>query len=74
VEETFYKDVWKKLVDLGDFVGVEGELWITKTGKPTSARAASVVFLGKTLRPSRRSGTGSPTAKAAGVSAISTSR
>jgi lysyl-tRNA synthetase, class II len=50
VGETFYKDVWKKLVDLGDFIGVEGELWITKTGEPT-IKAASVAFLGKTLRP-----------------------
>lgn len=46
----FYKDVWKKLVDLGDFIGVEGTTWVTKTGEPT-CRAAKVTFLGKTLRP-----------------------
>src|SRR5262245_57718404 len=50
VGSAFYKEVWKKLVDLGDFVGIEGTTWTTKTGEPT-CRAAKVTFLGKTLRP-----------------------
>ena len=50
VGESFYKEVWKKLIDIGDFVGVEGEHFITKTGEPT-IRAKKVVYLGKTLRP-----------------------
>jgi lysyl-tRNA synthetase class 2 len=50
VGEQFYKEVWKKLVDLGDFVGVEGERFTTKTGEPT-IRAKRITYLGKTLRP-----------------------
>ncbi len=48
--EEFYKENWKKLVDNGDFVGIEGEAYITKTNEPT-IRARTVTFLGKTLRP-----------------------
>jgi lysyl-tRNA synthetase, class II len=50
VGAAFYKETWKKLVDLGDFIGVEGRTWVTKTGEPT-CRATQVTFLGKTLRP-----------------------
>ncbi|HYC79352.1 MAG TPA: lysine--tRNA ligase [Planctomycetota bacterium] len=50
VGEAFYRDVWKKLIDLGDFVGVEGEAYVTNAGEPT-IRASSITFLGKTLRP-----------------------
>lgn len=39
-----------KLVDLGDFVGVKGSLFRSKTGELTLA-AASLRFLGKALRP-----------------------
>jgi lysyl-tRNA synthetase class 2 len=45
-----YREFWKKLVDLGDFVGVEGRTWLTRTNEPT-LRASKVTFLGKTLRP-----------------------
>jgi lysyl-tRNA synthetase class 2 len=50
VGEDFYKQVWKKLVDIGDFIGIEGATMITKSGEPTVA-AEKVTFLGKTLRP-----------------------
>ncbi len=50
VGEEFYREVWKKLVDIGDFIGVTGTTMLTKTGEPTVA-ASSFVFLGKTLRP-----------------------
>jgi lysyl-tRNA synthetase, class II len=50
VGEAFYKEVWKKLVDIGDFVGVEGGHFVTKTGEPT-IKAKKASFLGKTLRP-----------------------
>jgi lysyl-tRNA synthetase class 2 len=50
VGESFYKEVWKKLIDLGDFLAVEGEMVVTKTGEPTVA-AKAVHFLGKALRP-----------------------
>jgi len=39
-----------KLVDLGDFVGVEGTTWTTKKGEPT-VRATGWTFLAKSLRP-----------------------
>ena len=38
------------LIDLGDFLGIEGEGFITKTGEPT-IRVASFVPLSKALRP-----------------------
>lgn len=50
VGEHFYKQVWKKLVDIGDFIGVSGYTAVTKTGEPTVA-ASEVTFLGKALRP-----------------------
>ena len=38
------------LLDLGDFLGVEGEGFVTKTGEPT-LRVANFVVLGKAQRP-----------------------
>ena len=31
--DGWYNEVWKKLIDLGDFVGVSGPLMLTKTGE-----------------------------------------
>ena len=39
-----------KLVDLGDFIGVEGTCFLTKTGEPT-LKVHKVEVLGKSLRP-----------------------
>ena len=39
-----------QLLDLGDFLGVEGECFLTKTAEPT-VRAKSFRLLSKTLRP-----------------------
>ncbi len=44
-----YKVV-KKLVDIGDFIGVRGSVYVTRTGEKTIA-TSSYEFLGKTLRP-----------------------
>ena len=33
--KTLYNEVFKKLLDLGDFIGVEGYLFITKMGEKT---------------------------------------
>ena len=41
---------YKKMVDIGDFVGVEGEVYSTQTGEVT-VRAEKIVLLSKTLRP-----------------------
>ncbi len=39
-----------KLVDLGDFIGVEGDCFLTKTGEPT-LKVHKLEMLGKSLRP-----------------------
>src|SRR6266403_419546 len=39
-----------KLVDLGDFIGVEGDCFLTKTGEPT-LKVHKLELLGKALRP-----------------------
>ncbi|MBV8352903.1 MAG: lysine--tRNA ligase, partial [Verrucomicrobia bacterium] len=39
-----------ELIDLGDFIGVEGECFLTKTGEPT-VRVEKFQLLSKTLRP-----------------------
>src|SRR6266478_5680219 len=39
-----------KLIDLGDFIGVEGTCFLTKTGEPT-LKVRALEVLGKSLRP-----------------------
>jgi lysyl-tRNA synthetase class 2 len=39
-----------ELLDIGDFIGVEGECFLTKTGEPT-IKVRSLSVLGKSLRP-----------------------
>ncbi len=46
----WYDDIWKKLIDLGDFIGATGPLVLTRTGE-LSVHAQQVQFLGKALRP-----------------------
>lgn len=41
---------FKKLIDTGDFIGAEGEIFTTQTGEKT-LRVSSFEFLGKALRP-----------------------
>ena len=41
---------FKENYDLGDFIGVEGEVFTTHTGEKT-VRASSITFLGKALKP-----------------------
>ena len=50
------------LVDIGDFLGVTGETFVTKTGEPT-VRAESFRLLSKTLRPLPTNGMASPTSR-----------
>lgn len=47
-EEAY--DFYKKSIDLGDFIGVEGELYTTQTGELT-VRAEKITLLSKALRP-----------------------
>ncbi|MCS6827142.1 MAG: lysine--tRNA ligase [Caldilinea sp.] len=46
----FYDNVWKRLIDLGDFVGATGPLVVTKTGE-LSVEVRELQFLSKTLKP-----------------------
>jgi lysyl-tRNA synthetase class 2 len=48
--EGWYDNVWKKLIDLGDFVGARGPLVMTKTGE-LSIEPSAIQFLSKTLKP-----------------------
>jgi lysyl-tRNA synthetase, class II len=49
-DKLFFDEGLKKLTDLGDFVGVEGYVFTTKTGE-TSLHVQKLTFLAKTLRP-----------------------
>jgi lysyl-tRNA synthetase, class II len=49
-DKTLYDIVWKKLVDIGDIIGVKGFVFTTKTGE-TSIHATSFHILSKSLRP-----------------------
>ena len=49
LDESAY-DFYKKMIDIGDFVGVEGELYKTQTGEVT-VKAYNVTLLSKALRP-----------------------
>ena len=49
-DKTLYNEVFKKLLDLGDFIGVEGTLFITKMGEKTIL-VKKFTLLGKVLRP-----------------------
>ena len=49
-DKTTYNQVFKKLTDLGDFIGIEGELFTTQVGAKC-IRVDNYTFLSKTLRP-----------------------
>lgn len=49
VGEESYTE-FKKYYDIGDFIGVEGEIFTTQTGEKT-LRASKITFLGKALKP-----------------------
>ncbi len=49
-DKTMYNQVFKKLTDLGDFIGIEGELFTTQVGAKC-IRVSKFNFLSKTLRP-----------------------
>lgn len=46
----FYNNVFKKLLDIGDFIGVKGFVFRTKTGEIT-VHVRELTVLGKSLRP-----------------------
>lgn len=49
-DKTLYNSVVKKLMDIGDFIGVAGEVFRTQMGE-ISVQAHSLTFLSKALRP-----------------------
>jgi len=49
-DKTLYNQVFKKLTDLGDFIGIEGELFTTQVGAKC-IRVSNFSFLSKALRP-----------------------
>jgi len=49
-DKTLYNVVWKKLIDIGDIIGVKGYVFTTKTGE-TSIHVSELKILSKSLRP-----------------------
>jgi lysyl-tRNA synthetase class 2 len=49
-DKSLYNDVFKKLLDLGDFVGIEGELFTTQVGEKT-VMVKHFKLLSKSLKP-----------------------
>lgn len=49
-DKSLYDIVWKKLLDIGDIIGVRGFAFITKTGE-TSIHVKELTLLSKSLRP-----------------------
>ncbi len=49
-DKTLYDVVWKKLIDIGDILGLEGYVFTTKTGE-ISLHVTSLKLLSKALRP-----------------------
>ncbi|KAB1068199.1 lysine--tRNA ligase [Tamlana haliotis] len=49
-DKVKYNEVFKKLLDFGDFVGIEGELFKTKVGEK-SVRVKDFTLLSKALKP-----------------------
>jgi len=49
-DKTKYNEVFKKLLDIGDFVGIEGELFTTQVGEKT-IKVKDFTLLSKALKP-----------------------
>lgn len=49
-DKTWYNSVFKKLLDLGDFIGVKGFVFRTQTGE-ISVHAQEITLLSKSLKP-----------------------
>lgn len=49
-DHTLYNDVYKKLLDIGDFIGIEGELFKTQVGEIT-VLVKNFTLLSKSLKP-----------------------
>ncbi|MDA8871515.1 lysine--tRNA ligase [Flavobacteriaceae bacterium] len=49
-DKTLYNEVYKKLLDIGDIIGIEGTLFTTMVGEQT-VKVTHFTLLNKTLRP-----------------------
>ena len=49
-DKTLYQTVWKKLMDIGDIIGIKGYVFTTKTGE-TSVHVKEFSILAKSLHP-----------------------
>lgn len=49
-DKSKYNEVYKKLLDIGDFIGIEGELFTTQVGEKT-IMVKEFTLLSKSLRP-----------------------
>ena len=49
-DKTLYNDVYKKLLDIGDIIGIEGKLFTTQVGEKT-VMVKNFSLLSKALRP-----------------------
>ena len=49
-DKTMYNTVFKKLLDIGDFIGVKGFVFITQMGE-ISIHVREITLLGKSLKP-----------------------
>ncbi|MCK0131873.1 lysine--tRNA ligase [Flavobacteriaceae bacterium F08102] len=49
-DKSKYNDLYKKLLDIGDFIGVKGELFLTKVGEKT-IKVKEFDLLSKSLKP-----------------------
>src|SRR6056297_3399650 len=49
-DKTTYNTVFKKLLDIGDIIGIKGNVFVTKVGE-TSVNATELKLLSKSIRP-----------------------
>jgi len=49
-DKTMYNGVFKKLIDIGDFIGVKGHVFATQTGE-TTIHVKELTVLSKSLKP-----------------------
>lgn len=49
-DKILYNDVYKKLLDIGDFIGIEGDLFTTQVGEKT-VMVKNFTLLSKSLKP-----------------------
>ncbi len=66
----WYDDIWKKLIDLGDFLGVTGPLVVTQDGRVERARTECTVSEQSAQAHARQVAWGCATAKSATAAAM----